>query len=127
LDDGQAEGYANLEQVSDGVLQPGEAGIVLPLDKGIHQTGGAADELTISLGVYGRSIRQGYIHFFAPAEKKITRAYTRIPFRKVFALRALASLETVLGKRYLTPSLLESLPEDLVRKFRRVSSDGNPP
>lgn len=41
LDDGQAEGYADLEQVSDLVFQAGETGIVLPLNKGIHHTGSA--------------------------------------------------------------------------------------
>jgi predicted metal-dependent enzyme (double-stranded beta helix superfamily) len=126
LDDGQAEGYAHLEQASDLALQPGEVGIVLPLDKGIHQTGAAGEPLTISLGVYGRSIRQGYIHFFDPPGKKVRRATTRLLFKKVLALRALAFLEEVLGKRFLTSSLLESLPGDLVREFRRLSSSSNP-
>jgi len=122
LDDGQAEECADLEQVSDFVLQPGETGIVLPLNKGIHQTGAALDRPTISLGVYGRSIRQGSIHFFIPAEKKADRARKRISFRKVLALRALASLGEALGITMLTPSLLESLPKDLVREFQEYSA-----
>jgi predicted metal-dependent enzyme (double-stranded beta helix superfamily) len=122
LDDGQVEGYANLEQESDSLLKPGEVGVVLPLDKGIHQTGAAGDRLTISLGVYGRSLRPGYIHFFDPPKKKVRRATTRLVFKKVLALRALAALEEVLGEKFLTSSLLQSLPEDLVREFRRVSS-----
>ncbi len=125
LDDGQVEGYAHLEQTSDSALQPGEVGIVLPLDKGIHQTGAADDALTISLGVYGRSIRQGYIHFFDPGRKKFRRATSRLLFKKVLALRALSSLEEFLGKRFLTPSLLDSLPGDLVREFRQISSGPN--
>jgi len=123
LDDGQVEGFAHLEPTSDLALQPGEVGIVLPLDKGIHQTGAAGDALTISLGVYGRSIRQGYIHFFDPGRKRFRRATTRLLFKKVLALRALASLEEALGKRLLTPSLLDSLPGDLVREFRPHSSE----
>ena len=126
LDDGQVEGYAHLEQASDLALLPGEVGMVLPLDKGIHQTGAAGNPLTISLGVYGRSIRQGYIHFFDPRGKKVRRATTRLVFKKVLALRALSSLEEVLGKRFLTSSLLESLPGDLVREFRRLSSSPHP-
>jgi len=126
LDDGQVEGYARVEKTSDLVLQPGEVGIVLPLDQEIHQTGAAGDPLTISLGVYGRSIRQGYIQFFDPEEKKVLRATTRLGFKKVLALRALAFLAEALGKRVLTSSLLESLPGDLVREFRRVSSGPNP-
>jgi predicted metal-dependent enzyme (double-stranded beta helix superfamily) len=121
-DDGQAEGFADLEQVSDLIFQDGEAGIVLPLDKGIHRTGAALDRPTISLGVYGRSIRQGSIHFFDPAEKRVSRAQPRVLFRKILALRALASLGETLGQTLLTPSLLESLPDDVVREFREYSA-----
>jgi predicted metal-dependent enzyme (double-stranded beta helix superfamily) len=123
LDDGKVEGFAELEQVSDSLLEPGKVGFVLPLNKGIHRTGAAGDALTLSLGVYGRSIRQGYIHFFNPAERKITRAHTRILFRKVLALRALASVEKAVGQTFLTSSLLDSLPEVVVREFRQSSSN----
>lgn len=119
LDDGEVEGFARLEQVSDSLLEPGKVGFVLPLNQGIHQTGAAGDALTLSLGIYGRSIRQGYIHFFNPAEKRITRAHTRILFRKVLALRALEAM----GETFLAPSLLDSLPEGLVREFERSSSN----
>ncbi len=122
LDDGKVEGFAELEQVSDFLLEPGKVGFVLPLNKGIHQTGSAGDALTLSLGVYGKSIQPGYIHFFNPGEKKMTRAHPRILFRKVLALRALASLGEAVGQTFLTPSLIESLPEDLAREFRRFSS-----
>ncbi len=122
LDDGKVEGFAELEQVSDSLLTPGEVGFVLPLNKGIHQTGAATDALTLSLGVYGRSIRQGYIHFFNPAEKKMTRAHTRLPFRRILTLRALASVGEAVGQTLLKPSLLDSLPEDLVREFQQFSS-----
>jgi predicted metal-dependent enzyme (double-stranded beta helix superfamily) len=125
LDDGEVEGFAELEQVSDSLLDPGEVGNVLPLNKGIHQTGAAGDALTLSLGVYWRSIRQGYIHFFNPAGRKITRARTRVLFRKVLALRALASVGEAVGQTYLTSSLLDLLPEDLIREFQQFSSNSN--
>jgi predicted metal-dependent enzyme (double-stranded beta helix superfamily) len=117
LDDRQLEGYAELEQISDRVIEPGEVGMILPLDKGIHQTGAADDQLTINLGVYGRSIRQGYIHFFDPAEKKVTRAHKRIQFRRILALRALVAVGEAVGKGFLPPDLMKSLPEDLVKEF----------
>ena len=126
LDDGQEEERADLEPVSDLVFQAGEAGIVLPLNRGIHQTGAASGCPAISLGVYGRSVRQGPIHFFAPEEKKRYRAPGGGRFRRVLALRALASLEEVVGRKYLTPSLLESLPEDLAREFPLPSSKTGP-
>lgn len=126
LDDGREEGFVDLERVSDLDFQAGETGIVLPLDKGIHQTGGAFNRLSISLGVYGRSVRQGLIHFFDPAQKRFFRAPSRIPFRKVLALKALTCLEETLGKKFLTPSLLQALPAALVREFQQASSSSNP-
>ena len=124
LDDGRAEGYADLEPVSDLVLGTGETGVVLPLNRGIHRTGAALDLPAVSLGVYGRSIRQGPIHFFSPEEKKTYPARTRVPFRKVLALRALDSLGKALGLELLPPSLLEALPDALVREFRDPPSGG---
>ena len=120
MDDKQVEGYAELKQISDTLIKPEDVRTILPLDKGIHQTGSADDQLTITLHIYGRSIRRGYIHYFDPVEKKVTRAYQRVPFRKVLALQALAALEEAVGKRFLTQDLIKSLPEDLVKEFRGI-------
>jgi predicted metal-dependent enzyme (double-stranded beta helix superfamily) len=121
MDDRQVEGYVELEQISSILIEPEEFGMVLPLDKGIHQTGAADYRLAITIHIYGRSIRRGYIHFFDPAEKKVIRANQRIPFRKILALKALVSVGDALGQRLLTPDLIKSLPEDLVKEFRRIS------
>jgi predicted metal-dependent enzyme (double-stranded beta helix superfamily) len=125
MDDKQVEGYAELKQISDTLINPEDVRMILPLDKGIHQTGAADNRLTITLHIYGKSLRRGYIHYFEPAEKKVTRAYQRIPFRKVLALQALASLGEGAGKRFLTRDLIKSLPEDLVKEFRAISSIPN--
>jgi predicted metal-dependent enzyme (double-stranded beta helix superfamily) len=122
LDNSQVEGYAELKQISDTVIAPGETVQVLPLDKGIHQTGATDDQLTITINVYGKSIRQGYIHCFDPAEKKVTRAHRRIHFRRPLALQALVLLGEAVGENFFTPDLIKSLPEDLVKEFQRISS-----
>ncbi len=122
VDEGQVEGYAELKQISDSLIKPEEARMILPLDKGIHQTGSADDQLTITIHIYGRSLRRGYIHYFDPAEKKVTRASQRIPFRKILALQALTLLEETVGKKFLTRDLIKCLPEDLVQEFRGTSS-----
>jgi predicted metal-dependent enzyme (double-stranded beta helix superfamily) len=119
-DDKQVEGYADLKQISDTLIKPEDVSVVLPLDKGIHQTGSADDQLTITLHIYGRSIGRGYIHYFDPAGKKVTRSSQRVPFRKVLALQALASLEEAVGKKFLTQDLFKCLPEDLVQEFRGI-------
>ena len=118
MDDHQVEGYAELKQTSDSLIKPEDIRMILPLDKGIHQTGAADDQLTITIHVYGRSIQRGYIHYFDPGEKKVTRANRRIQFRKDLALKALAVLGEAVGKRFLTPDLIQALPEDLIKEFR---------
>lgn len=89
LDDGRGEGFAELEEVSRRVTQAGEVSLVLPLNQGIHQTGSATDQIAVSLGVYGRSVRQGYIQIFQPGDKKVFRAYHPRVLKKSLALRAL--------------------------------------
>lgn len=98
LDDGRLEGYAELEEVSSRVIKPGEVARVLPLDKGIHQTGSATDQFAISLGVYGKSIRKGYILLFNPSEKRAVRAYPPRLFKQVLAIRALKSAPDLWAK-----------------------------
>ena len=126
LDDGQVEGYARLEESSSKVIKPGAVIPILPLDKGIHTTGAAADERAISVGVYGRSIRQGYIQFFYPSENRTVRAYSPKLFKKVLAVRALASAPEIGDKGALASSLLRSLPEYLVREFELSLSKSAP-
>jgi predicted metal-dependent enzyme (double-stranded beta helix superfamily) len=117
-DDKQVEGYAELNQISDTLIKPEDVRMILPLDKGIHQTGAADDQLTVTFHIYGRSIRRGYIHCFYPVEKKVTQVRKGLQFRKVLALQALAALGEAVGKRFLTQDLIKSLPEDLVKEFR---------
>lgn len=107
LDDGRLEGFAELEKVSRRVTQPGEVSLILPLNQGIHQTGSATDQIAVSLGVYGRGVRQGYIQIFQTGDKKVFKAYPPRVLKKSLALRALQSAGD-LWAQYLIP---ESAPE----------------
>ncbi len=91
LDDGRLEDYAELEEVSCRVTQAGDVSLVKPLNQGIHQTGSATDQVAVSLGVYGRSIRPGYIQIFQPTQKKVFRAYAPRVLKKALAQQALQS------------------------------------
>ena len=53
LDDGKKEGYAELEEVSSIVLNPGETTYVLPLNKGIHRMENLGRDTAITINVYG--------------------------------------------------------------------------
>jgi len=121
LDEGKVEGYAELQKVSSGVLKAGEVQPILPLDAGIHQTGTAGNQWTFSLGIYGKSIRPGYIQFFHPWEKRVIRAYPPKVFKKVLALRALASSPEIWKGDISENSLLQSLPDYLAGEFQRSS------
>ena len=116
LDDGRLEGYAELEEVSSRMIEPGGTSRVLPLDKGIHQTGSATDQFSISLGIYGRSIRKGYFQLFAPSEKKVVRAYPPKLFKQILAVRALKSAPDLWAKE-LSAASSASLPEYLTKEF----------
>jgi hypothetical protein len=98
------------------VIEPGETSRILPLDKGIHQTGSATDQFSISLGVYGRSIRKGYFQLFAPSEKKVVRAYPPRLFKQILAIRALKSAPELWAKE-LSAASSSSLSEYLAKEF----------
>ncbi len=117
LDDGKVEGYAELEELSPRLIEPGAMAKVLPLDQGIHQTGAAAAQLAISVGVYGRSIRKGYIHFFNPSEKTVVRAYPPKLHKQVLAIQTLRSNPDLWGEELSavsrSPWLSASLAKEL--------------
>jgi hypothetical protein len=80
---GKDDVVAELEAISSEVIEPGKTTSVLPLDEGIHLMRGAMDAMTVSLNVYGKTVRPGYIQFFNPAQKKVTRIYPPSLFNKV--------------------------------------------
>jgi predicted metal-dependent enzyme (double-stranded beta helix superfamily) len=113
LDDGSVQGYADLEQMAARTIQPGDVVYVAPLDRGIHQTGAATDRRAVSLGVYGKSIRKGYIHFFDPSQKSVERAYPPKIYKQVLALRTLKSAPEIWAEELAHVSGDHSIPEYL--------------
>ena len=122
LDDGRVEGYAELEETSSQVIEPGGTSHVLPLDEGIHQMGAAGDQLAISVGVYGRSIRPGYAQFFDPAKKTVVQAYHPKFFKKVLAIRALGSIAEPWAEDVLKAASSSAPPDYLTREFQLALS-----
>ncbi len=115
LDGGKAEGYAELKEISSGVVKPGDVSFVFPLERGIHQTGSGADEYAVSLGVYGKSIRKGYILLYDPAARKAVRAYPPKFFKQLLAVRALKSASNLWGDELAKSK--SSLPKYLADEF----------
>jgi hypothetical protein len=83
-------------------LSPGELTAVLPLNEGIHQMGAVGDLPALTVHAYGSPIRKGYIQYFDPAAKKVTRVFAPKLSRKIIALRALASVREDWARQLLT-------------------------
>ncbi len=92
IDDGLDEAYAELFEISSDILGPGAVTSVLPLDEGIHRIENPEGLPAVSINVYGKSGRKGYVLFFDPERKRTRRVYTPANYRKVIAVRALSSL-----------------------------------
>jgi predicted metal-dependent enzyme (double-stranded beta helix superfamily) len=118
LDDGQVEGHAELEEISSEVIGPGEIAHVLPLDKGIHRMGAAMDQLAVTVSVYGRSIRKGYVQFFDPSQKKVVPAYPPKLFKEVLAIRTLGSIAEPWAENILTAETPAAVPDYLMREYQ---------
>ncbi len=115
LDDGRTEGFAELQEISSTILQPGETTSVLPLNNGIHRMENHSNDIAITINVYGRSIRRGYIQFFYPEDRAVTRVYPPKPYREALAVRAAAALRAPWSEDLLKRVLSSGLP-DPIRK-----------
>ena len=92
LDDGKKEGYAEIEEVSSAVINPGETTYVLPLNKGIHRMENLGKDTAITINVYGPNIRKGYVQFFYPEVNSVSRVFPPKTLREALAVRALGSM-----------------------------------
>jgi len=88
-DDGAAAGHAELEETAVRVLKPGEITTVRPLDDGIHQMENISGDIAVTINVYGRTIRRGYLQFFDRERKTVRRVYPPRTFREVLMVRTL--------------------------------------
>ncbi|MBK7550158.1 MAG: cysteine dioxygenase family protein, partial [Syntrophaceae bacterium] len=92
IDDGRREGYCELRETSGGVFGPGETTFVLPLDEGLHAMHNPTDGVAVSVNVYGKTVRPGYIRFFDPARRTVTRTYPPQTLKEVLAVKTLAAI-----------------------------------
>lgn len=91
-DDGSRQGYAQLHKTEDLILAAGQTDVALPLNQGIHQTGNAASDTGVMVSVYGRPIRQVYIHRFDLENHKVVRMYPPRLKKRLLATQALDAM-----------------------------------
>jgi predicted metal-dependent enzyme (double-stranded beta helix superfamily) len=120
LDDGKREGYCTLRETAFGVFGPGETTFVLPLDKGLHAMDNPTDGIAVSINVYGKTVRQGFIQFFDPAKKTVTRAYPPRTLKEVLAVKTLAAIDPGRAEGVFREALGTSRPPQLRQEYEEA-------
>jgi predicted metal-dependent enzyme (double-stranded beta helix superfamily) len=122
LDDAKTEGRAELEETSRAWIQPGGTTFVLPLDAGIHLMEAPEERGSVTLSIYGRSIRYGFIQFFDLNRKTVRRVYPPRALKKVLAIRTLGYLAEPWGEEILKASASSPRPEYLEKEIQQALS-----
>ena len=92
-DDGSKPGYARLRKSLKLILEGSQTDIALPLNQGIHQTGNPENQTSIMVSVYGRPIRQVYIHRYDVENQTVDRLYPPRIKKRLLATQALDIFE----------------------------------
>lgn len=117
LDDGKREGYAELRETEHGVRGPGETTFVLPLNKGLHAMDNPTEGIAVSVNVYGKTMRQGYVQFFDTEKKTVTRVFPPRTLREVLAVKTLAAIDPSRAEGVLREALGASRPPQLKQEY----------
>jgi predicted metal-dependent enzyme (double-stranded beta helix superfamily) len=120
MDDGRTDGRAELEELSRAWIKPGGTTWVLPLDAGIHLMEAPEDRGAVSLSVYGRPVRYGYIQFFDLNRKTVRRVYPPRVLKKVLAIRTLGYLAEPWGEDILKASAGTPRPEYVAKEIEQA-------
>lgn len=115
LDDGSQANHAEIEQIADAVLSPGETSFVLPMNDGIHQMR-AINETAVSIHVYGKPIRKGFINCFDPKSNTVAMAYSPGTYKKILAIKALGSIPQTWAEEVLTTALHAAEPDFILQE-----------
>ena len=92
-DDGSKPGYARLRKSEKLILEGSQTDLALPLNQGIHQTGNPENQTSIMVSVYGRPIRQVYIHRYDVKNQTVDRLYPPRIKKRLLATQALDIFE----------------------------------
>lgn len=125
LDDGAVEGCAKIEETARRVLNPGDTTYVLPFE--IHQTGCADDRTSLTIHVYGKPLRKGFVQCFNMQDGSVYNLITPKVEKRLFAVRALGTIGGDTAKAAIEKAFHDSHP--LVRwesilAMEKVDKDG---
>ncbi|MDH7480044.1 MAG: cysteine dioxygenase family protein [Syntrophomonadaceae bacterium] len=122
LDRQNMPGYAELRAKSEAVLSPGQTTWVLPLDEGIHSMQAVGVPTSLTLHVYGRAVRKGFIQAYHPARNQVYRMYSPTLARRAVALHALGVIDAPWSKEVLRRALQD--PRELIREEAELALSG---
>jgi len=117
VDDGKREGYAELRETEHRVCGPGETTFVLPLNEGLHAMDNPTDGIAVSVNVYGKTIGRGYIQFFDPEKKTVTRAFPPRSLKEILSVKTLAAIDPSRAEGVLREALGTSRPPQLKQEY----------
>lgn len=118
-DDGTKEGYSELEETMNKIMNPGDTTFLLPLEKGIHKLENH-DGHSITIHIYGKSVRKGYLNFYDLRNRTVARTYIYSLHRAALALRALGDMSTPSSRKLLQEAANNS-GEEILKKEIELS------
>ena len=111
VDDGSDVNYAEVKQVADATLAPGETTYVLPVNDGIHQMQALNNQTSVTIHVYGAPVRKGFIYYFNPHNNTARRMYSPNVEKMILAIRTLGSIPESWAEDVLKSAVNSSEPE----------------
>lgn len=120
LDDGNRSGYAKVEQYCETVIEPGNVTHVLPFNDGLHKMEAVGGKAAMSIHVYGRALRKGYIQQFDPHHNTVHRVYPPHLHKKVLAMRVLCCIPEDWSEEVLKEAVKISGPDYITQEGQRA-------
>ena len=91
----------------------------MQLDGGIHRMENLT-ECSISINVYGKSFRKGYLHYYDYENRTVTRTYIYPLYRAALAIRALGYMDGPMAKDILEEAMGQPI-DDLLKREAELS------
>ncbi len=93
LDDGTRVGHATIREINRITLKPGDTTAVLPLNDGVHQMESRTRDLpSVSLHLYGRAVRGGFIELFDLPKETVYRVGPPKYYDRYCAIQTLSAV-----------------------------------
>ncbi len=117
LDDGSNINHAELKPVAEAELAPGQTTYVLPQNDGIHQMAALDDLTAVTIHVYGKPVRKGFINYFNLHNQTVQRMYPPSVNKRIYAIRTLGSIAEPWASNVLQQAWQGSFPEAVKKEI----------